>query len=277
MKEYIISDGLGTQAVILPEKGGTMTRLIHNGVDFLYVNEENLFSSERPRCGIPFLFPIFGRLTEGKYTLDGREYAMEIHGFAHTSMWQVAEHTENFLRLVLDANEETLSQYPFRFRTELIFKAENCAVSILQKYENRDSRPMPYNFGFHPYFRVEELSHIQVETTAEHYFDFTVGKPQPFGHGTVGIVIPEGAPETGAALMGVTGPTVLHIPEEGRMLTMEFSDDFPQHVLWTQANKPFLCVEPINGTADGLNKGIHLTLNPGEMKEATLRLTPACI
>lgn len=277
MKEYIISDGLGTQAVILPEKGATLTRIIHNGVDFLYVNEENLASSERPRCGIPFLFPIFGRLKDGKYTMDGKEYAMEIHGFGHTSIWQVAAYTKNSLRLVLEANEETLAQYPFHFRVELCFTAENGSVSIDQKYENLDNRPMPYNFGFHPYFRVEELSHIQVETTAESHFDFMAGKSLPFGHGTLGVTLPEGAPETGAALMGVTGPTILHIPEEGRQLTMEFSEDFPQHVLWTPANKPFLCVEPINGTADGLNKGIHLTLNPGETNEATLRLTPTCI
>lgn len=277
MKEYRISDGLGTEAIILPEKGATLTRLIRDGVDFLYVNPENLASPERPRCGIPFLFPIFGRLQDGKYTWDGQEYAMAIHGFAHTSSWQVAEHREDSLRLVLEDSAETLAQYPFRFRVTLTFRAENGCVTIHQAYENRDDRPMPYNFGFHPYFRVEELSHIQVESTAETHFDFLAGKAVPLGHGSVGVSIPAGAPESGAALMGVTGPTVLHIPAEGRMLTMEFSPDFPQHVLWTQAGKPFLCVEPINGSANGFNTGVYLTLNPGECKEAHLRLTPVCM
>ena len=83
-----------------------------------------------------------------------------------------------------------------------------------------------------------------------------------------------GAPETGAALLGVTGPTILHIPEEGKQLTMEFSPDYPQHVLWNQGGKPFLCVEPINGTADGLNKGIYLTLNPGETKAPQENVVP---
>lgn len=277
MKEYSISDGLGTLAVILPEKGATMTRILHNGVDFLYVDEDNLASAERPRCGIPFLFPIFGRLTDWKYTWEGQEYSMSIHGFGHTSVWQVAAHTENQLVLVLEASEETLSQYPFRFRVTLTFRVENGTVSILQKYENLDSKVMPYNFGFHPYFRVEDLSHIQVEATAETHFDFMAGKAVPFGHGKIGITLPEGAPETGAALLGVTSPTILHIPEEGKQLTMEFSPDYPQHVLWNQGGKPFLCVEPINGTADGLNKGIYLTLNPGETKEAFVRFLPKCI
>ena len=277
MQEYSISDGLGTQAVILPEKGGTLTRILHNGVDFLYVDAENLASSERPRCGVPFLFPIFGRLSDWKYTWDGKEYSMAIHGFAHTSVWNVAEHTSDTLKLVLEANEETLAQYPFHFRVTLTFRAENGAVTIYQKYENLDTKPMPYNFGFHPYFRVEDLSHIQVEATAETHADFMNGKMNPLGHGTVGVTLPEGAPETGAALLGVTGPTIVHIPEEGRALTMEFSPDYPQHILWNQGGKPFLCVEPINGTADGLNKGIYLTLNPGEIKEAFVRFIPKCI
>lgn len=277
MKEYSISDGLGTQAVILPEKGATMTRIIHNGMDFLYVDEENLASRERPRCGVPFLFPIFGRLSDWKYIWDGKEYSMDIHGFGHTSVWQVAEHTADSLKLVLEANEETLLQYPFRFRVTLTFRAENGAVSILQTYENLGETPMPYNFGFHPYFRVEDLSHIQVESTAETHADFMNGKMTPLGHGTVGVTLPEGAPETGAALLGVTGPTILHIPEEGRELTIKFSPDYPQHILWNQGGKPFLCVEPINGTADGLNKGIYLTLNPGETKEAFVRFIPKCV
>ena len=67
-------------------------------------------------------------------------------------------------------------------------------------------------------------------------------------------------------------PSVLDIPEEGRRVTMEYDESFPQLVLWTQAGKQFLCVEPINGTANGLNTGVYFTLQPGEVKETTLRI-----
>lgn len=273
MKRYTIDDGQGTAAVILPEKGATVISLTRNGEEFLYCSEENLASPERPRCGIPFLFPIFGRLENSRYTWEGKEYAMEIHGFAHTSVWQVVSHTGNALKLRLEADEATLGIYPFRFRTELEFRVAEGALHIAQRYENRGETPMPYNFGFHPYYRVEALENARVETTAKACFDYTVGKPQPFGHGTLGVSIPEGAPESGAALMEVTGPTMLHIPAEGRRITMAFDDSFPQHVLWTQAGKAFLCVEPINGSPNGLNTGVHLTLQPGEVKETTLSIT----
>ncbi len=273
MNTITISDGRGTTAVIAPDKGATAISLTRNGREFLYCNEENLHSPERPRCGIPFLFPIFGRLQDGKYTYGGKTYAMEIHGFAHLSRWTVAERGRDFLRLTLESDEDTLAIYPFRFRTGLCFRVADGTLFIEQRYENRDEKTMPYNFGFHPYFLLHKLENAQVETTAEMYFDFTVGKPQPFGHGTVSVTLPEGAPETGAVFMKTQAPTVLHIPQEGRRITMEYDENFPQLVLWTQAGKEFLCVEPINGTANGLNTGVYLTLAPGDVKKTTLRIT----
>lgn len=271
MTEYCIFDGLGTRAVILPEKGATVISLQKNGQEFLYRDDDNLNSPERPRCGIPFLFPIFGRLTDSRYAWDGKVYPMAIHGFGHTSPWKVAEFRENSLSLVLEASEETLSQYPFLFRVNLDFTVENGTLTIAQTYENLDEKPMPYNYGFHPYFLTKSLENIQVETTADTFFDFAAGA-KPFGHGTVSLTLPEGAPETGAAFMSVQGPTILHNDTERKQLTMEFDSSFHTHVLWHQAGKEFLCVEPVNGSADGLNKGIYLTLNPRETKEAFVSL-----
>ena len=273
MAEYSIQDTSGIRAVILPEKGATVISLCKDGTEFLYCDHQNLSSPERPRCGIPFLFPIFGRLQDGKYSWDGTEYAMEIHGFGHTSSWKVAAQEDAMLRLVLEANEDTLTQYPFRFRVTLEFTVEQGALTIRQTYENLDEKPMPYNYGFHPYFLTEKLENLRVETNADTFFDFTVGG-KAFGHGSVSLSMPEGAPETGAAFMGVHGPTVLHNDSERKRLTMEFDESFHTHVLWSQAGKNFLCVEPVNGSANGLNTGVYLTLQPGESKTAFLRLRP---
>ena len=269
MREYRICDGLGTQAVILPEKGATVISLQKDGKEFFYCDHENLNSPERPRCGIPFLFPIFGRLTDSTYTWEGKSYEMAIHGFGHTSQWKVAEHRDNALSLVLEANEETLAQYPFLFRVTLDFTLQDGTLTIRQTYENLDSKPMPYNYGFHPYFLTDKLENLQVETTAQTFWDFTAGA-KDFGHGTVSLTLPEGPPETGTVFMGVHSPAILHNEPEGKKLTMEFDDSFHTMVLWHQAGKKFLCVEPVNGTADGLNKGVYLTLNPGETKKASV-------
>ena len=273
MREYVIQNPSGIRAVILPQKGATVVSLQKDGVEFLYRDPENLASPERPRCGIPFLFPIFGRLQDGKYTWEGREYEMAIHGFAHTSPWQVAEHTSDTLRLVLEANEETLQQYPFSFRVTLTFRAEETSLTLKQRYENLSSNPMPYNYGFHPYFLTKSLENMAVEATANTFWDFAAGQ-KTFGHGSVSLRLPEGAPETGAVFLGVQSPTVLHNASEHRRLTMEFDETYPTQVLWHMAGKPFLCVEPVNGTANGLNTGVYLTLAPGETRESYVTFRP---
>lgn len=269
MTEYMIHDHFGTQAVVLPEKGATVVSLKKDGQEFIYRDNENLLSPERPRCGIPYIFPVFGRLAEGKYSWDGKEYAMGIHGFAHTSIWQVSRHLENSLELVLESNESTLAQYPFSFKVTLNFLVKDSALTISQKYENTGTESMPYNFGFHPYFLTEKPEDIRVEATAAMQLDFVVGQ-LPFGHKTIQVEIPIGAPEGGTCLLGVQSPTVLHYPKENKQLTMTFDDSFPCHVLWAQAGKPFLCVEPVNGGADSLNTGNYMTLNPGETKYASV-------
>lgn len=269
MNPITITDGRGNTAAILPEKGATVISLCCGGREYLYCDRENLESPERPRCGIPFLFPIFGRLKDGRYTWEGKEYAMQIHGFGHTSSWRTAERRTDSLTLVLEADENTLEQYPFRFRVTLAFSIAEGTLTIAQKYENLDSKPMPYNYGFHPYFRTETLEALEVETGAKTLFDFAKG-PSAFGHGTLKLTMPAGAPETGAALMGVEGPTVLRWTDGGK-LTMEFDQSIHTHVLWSMAGKEFLCVEPVNGSADGLNTGNYMTLQPGETAQGFVR------
>lgn len=271
MKEYIISDGT-VSAAILPEKGATAVSLKKDGTEFLYRWDENLNSPERPRCGIPFLFPTFGRMKEETYSWNGQSYHMAIHGFAHTSPWNVESSTEDTLVLTLEGPVPGV--YPFAFFVRLTFAIREGALEIRQAYENRGSEPMPYAFGFHPYFQIGKLENAAVSTTADSSLDFAAGKVVPFGAGSLTLTEPETMPEAGAVLMGLKGPVELQIPDTGRKLTMTFSPDFPTLVLWHPKNAAFLCVEPINGTADGFNTGKYMILSPGQKKDVFLTLRP---
>ena len=59
------------------------------------------------------LFPIIGGLVDGRYTLDGKAYEMNAHGFARNMDFAVAEQTDTRLVLHLGPNDDTLAQYPF--------------------------------------------------------------------------------------------------------------------------------------------------------------------
>ena len=161
---YTIDDDQGCTATIAPEKGATVVSLTRDGEEYLYRDEQNLRSSERPRCGIPFLFPIFGRLKEGRFSWKGREYPMEIHGFAHTSAWRAEQQRSDRLVLSLEHNAQTWSQYPFAFRMELTFQVREGSLIIHPSLRNQGREPMPFQYGFHPYFLTPNPESVRVET-----------------------------------------------------------------------------------------------------------------
>ena len=259
MKEYRIIDTSGNYAVILPEKGATVISLCSNGTEMFYFDKDNIDSPERPRCGIPFLFPVFGRTPEDSI------YPMEIHGFGHTSVWTVLEYKEDSLKLELVSNESTRLVYPFEFRVELIFTIKDGCLNIHQIYENTGEKDMPYAFGFHPYFAVKPTE-VFVKVNADLEMDMITGKPSPYDGHPVNIVFPEGAPESGGFFLQAKKEAILFTEE--KELHMEFDDNFNRIVLWAVNGKDFLCVEPINSSPNGLVTGDCYTLAPNEKKEA---------
>lgn len=266
MEELRLTAG-DTSAVILPAKGGTVKQLCRAGTDFLYVDAENLASDERPRCGIPFLFPICGRLQDRAYQWEGRTYPLDIHGFGHTSRWEVAAQSASAATLRLEDSAATRVAYPFRFRVELSYTLTPGRLCIRQSFANTGEGPMPFAYGFHPYFAVADVEGARVTAQAETQLDFARG-PVPFGAGSVALSFPPGAPETGAAFAGAAAPAVLEDAAGGRRVTVDFDGSFSQLVLWAVRGKPFLCVEPWNGTANGFNTGAYETLAPGAQRTA---------
>lgn len=259
MKEYLIRDKRDNFAIILPEKGATVIRFCSNGTEVFYQNMENINSPERPRCGIPFLFPVFGRTPEDSI------YPMEIHGFGHTSAWTVLEHQENMLRLELSPNEETKKVYPFEFHVELIFVIEDGKLQIHQIYENTGENDMPFAFGFHPYFAVNPTE-VSVKVDAELEMDMFTGKPVPVKHNPVKLAFPEGATESGAFFLQAQKEAVIQVGV--KKIHMEFDENFNRLVFWAVRGKEFLCVEPINSSPNGLVTGDCYILAPKEQREA---------
>ena len=56
----------------------------------------------------PLLFPVVGNLRDGKVRIGGREYAMARHGFARRREFVPEDRGEDWARLVLSADPDTL-------------------------------------------------------------------------------------------------------------------------------------------------------------------------
>ena len=119
------------------------------GCEYLWQGDPALWGDHAP-----LLFPICGRLEEGRYTYEGKNYEMKLHGFARHSVFRVVAVEEELLRLTLSANEETKSIYPFDF--ELTVEYRLCGSKLLSDItlKNTDNQILPATIGLHPGFNV---------------------------------------------------------------------------------------------------------------------------
>ena len=100
---------------ITPEKGGMATSFTKAGEEYLWLRDKNFESTDRPRCGIPILFPNCGKPDDGVHVFGGAAYPMEVHGFADLLPWQVKKADDEAIELTLAPNGLTKFVYPFDF------------------------------------------------------------------------------------------------------------------------------------------------------------------
>lgn len=100
------------------------------------------------------LFPICGRLTEGKYTYKGESYEMNLHGFARKTVIPVTKQEDKKITFTLTANEDTLKIYPFNFKLEITYSICRNALTTAFTVKNNDDKVMYFALGGHPGFNV---------------------------------------------------------------------------------------------------------------------------
>ena len=102
----------------------------------------------------PILFPYVGRLTNDRYTYDGKEYEMTRHGFAKRSEFTVLTAGKDHITLHIEDTEESRKIYPFAFRFDVSYVLEGNTLVVVYATENMDNKTMFFGLGGHPGFRV---------------------------------------------------------------------------------------------------------------------------
>lgn len=120
-----------------------------NGVEYLWQGDEDYWSGQAP-----IMFPICGRLYEGKYTYMGKEYTMPNHGIARSSEFSVTSQKDDEITLSLVSNEKTKENYPFDFIFNVTYKITNKTLTVKYTVINKDTKELIFAVGGHPAFNV---------------------------------------------------------------------------------------------------------------------------
>ena len=261
-----------------------------DGQEYIWQRDPQYWSN----CS-PTLFPIVGRVRNGKTLIDGTWYEIPQHGFVKTTDFELVSQKENAVTLSMSDSETTRAMYPFAFRLEISYTLTDGALTMTCQVKNTDSRELPFFIGTHPgficplndgetfedyvlEFEKKETVGYRVLDGSEKQFDMSNYKPFPGD----GIRIPL---NYDLLLNGViwfdqaeSRAVSLKNPATGKGIKLAYPE-FDTVAFWTPAAKkaPFICIEPWNGSSacsdenDEFIRKNHLqTLQPGENKSYRL-------
>lgn len=211
----------------------------------------------------PALFPIVGKLVDGKYRANGKEYELPGHGFARTSEFTCTRKSADELIFVLEWGQETLKYYPYHFRLEIAYILRLSKVKVMWTVKNLDTEPMYFSIGAHPALRCPI---VQGEDFTDCFLKFNVAEKSerilltPAGtlsHDRVPLLDGKELPldyemfKDDALIFDDLKSDELTIcsRKNKKSITLR-AKGFPFWGIWTKPGAPFLCIEPWHGHAD---------------------------
>lgn len=104
----------------------------------------------------PILFPFVGKVAEGCYRYQGKEYPMKTqHGFARDRDFTLAEENALAITMALQSDETSLEIYPFEFEllvTHALKAGDSRSLEVKWEIRNKGGEDMYYSIGGHPGF-----------------------------------------------------------------------------------------------------------------------------
>ncbi len=255
------------------KKGGEIQSLLFDGKEVMWQGDPNHWTGKNPT-----LFPIVGNTYSKDYQIDGKTYAMKNHGLVRYSDLVCVKFTDDEIIMELKESKDSLSKYPFKFTYQIKYSLDNNKVNIDYFIRNDSDEDMPFTFGLHPGFNVDnfEGSYLEYEKKEK-------AKQIVFSEGPVyeKDVILDKWPLSYEEIMKYQ--TIVYKGLKSKYFKLVLKDytiklnaeGYPYFAIWTSDDKaPFICLEPWYGHADFQENNVDfkdregmMSLKPGEIFE----------
>lgn len=241
--------------VVISNTGAEMQSVKKDEVEYLWNGDETYWGEQAP-----LLFPCVGRLTDGKYMLNGREYRMDIHGFARKMPFEVLRKEENRITLELRDNEDTYSQYPYHFSLSVTYELSGNQIRITYQVTNSSDERMYFGIGGHPGFKIPLNKELDF---TDYYLEFSDRcRPERVGHTQTCFLSGEDKEfqllegkriplthamfdEDAIVLRDMADEVTLKSDKDSRRITVSYPD-LSFLGIWhkPKSDAPYVCIEP---------------------------------
>ncbi|HNX52833.1 MAG TPA: aldose 1-epimerase family protein [Pontiellaceae bacterium] len=208
----------------------------------------------------PVLFPIVGKLLDGRYTLNGKTCELPPHGFARDMDFALIERRSSDLVYQLLPTAETRKSYPFEFDFRIAYHLTGQTLGIRYTVKNGSKETMPFSVGAHPAFMLPgpiDECFLDFEKNETLYARLLSSKGL-LSNETVPVLKDSNRLPLSKTLFDrdalifldtASDRITLGAKNSSRRLTVEFPG-FPQLGIWAKPGAPFVCIEPWYGHAD---------------------------
>lgn len=242
--------------VTLDPCGAVLHSIVKDGAEYLWQGDKRYWARRDAN-----LFPYVGRLTDGKYRLENKEYPMTIHGFCIGTDFAVTDKTPTSVRFTLVDSEKTREMYPFRFAFHVEYRLGGNAIEKTCLVENRSEKEMIFGIGGHPGFNVplgadgdftdwelafrEPCKPYRVDFDPSNYRLAGTTSPFPLKDGQI-LPLTHDLFDLDAVVLGDTCREVtIRSSKSTRSVTVSYPD-MPFVGLWhaPKTDAPYVCIEP---------------------------------
>lgn len=242
-------------------EGAELTSIKLNGKEYLWSGDEKYWGRHAP-----ILFPIVGKLKDGKTLIEDKEYLMGRHGFARDMEFEVIDHTENKVKYLLKSDDRTLKSYPYLFELYVSYELEENRLKVVYEVKNTDEKDIYFSIGAHPAFCCPIEGNEKFE---DYYIEFEKNETQNFiAQDENGYISEENSLimdntnvlELDKDVFKKIDTYIFHnlnskdvslkSKKSDRCIKMYF-EGFPYFGIWTKPDAaPFICLEPWYGVTD---------------------------
>ena len=129
----------------------------------------------------PILFPIVGKVWNGRMLYQGKEYPLSQHGFARDCEFEainVLDLNRKFnyrfssfsaMAFLLSSNADTRKIYPFDFDLYVVYQLEGRSVEVHWVVDNKTDGDIYFQIGAHPAFNYRDFD---AEVAIQGYMKF---------------------------------------------------------------------------------------------------------
>ena len=260
-------------------------------------------SARASSSGIPLLFPFPGRIPQGVFKWEGKEYRLPtgdgrgnaIHGFVLDRPWRLVQQNGHQVVGEFHASRDDakiLELWPADFRIRVTYSLRNDTLSSTLEIENPDSKTLPFGLGTHPYFRVPlgGKSRDECRVVVPVSEEWELKELLPTGNRTTlksAALLQRGMRFgdmffdhvfTGLQFDNGWCRSAIVDPESNVRVEQNFDRSFRECVLYTPGHRDAVCIEPytcVPGPFELQERGIEAglrVLRPGEKFAAQVEI-----